>query len=213
MTDIAHSTTKRERQRFRRLSIAWWALAAATVSVGVWIGDGGAALDLQFAVTPERAAQVLASVTAPDDMRRDLMIDLLLYVPLYTALAYTSVKIAQQRFYVVPQGLRMGAGFLFVALLVGVLDEVENLLTFTILSEEPFPTTAAQVSSGVVSAISGFSAAKYVGLGMIVLYSLPGLLWLLWRHPIMRRVLPRNLQLQDLPRPRVTAQSVNDGDG
>jgi hypothetical protein len=138
-------------------------------------------------------------------MRTDLMIDLLLFVPLYTALAYTSVKIAQQRFYIVPQGMRIGAGLLFVALLAGVLDEIENVLTLMFLVKEPLPTTAAQVPAGVVSAISGFSAAKYVGLGLIVLYSLPGLLWVLWRHPLMRLVLPRNLEIQDLPRPRTGA--------
>lgn len=212
MTDTRDTTTVGERQRFRRLSIAWWALAAATISVGVWIGDGSTALDLQLAVTPERAAQLLASVTAPADMRTDLMIDLLLFVPLYTALAYTSVKIAQQRFYIVPQGLRIGAGLLFVALLAGVLDEIENLLTLMFLVKEPLPTFTAQVPAGVVSAISGLSAAKYVGLGLIVLYSLPGLLWVLWRHPLMRRVLPRNLEIQDLPRPRTEA-NPKDGDG
>jgi hypothetical protein len=174
------------------------------------IAGSGRAIDLQLAVTPHRMADVLASLVADDavaEARRALLIDAFVFVPLFTALTYTSVKVTQEWFYVVPQAVRIGGGLSWVAIAAGVFDEVENAFTATILLADQVPTAAGDLSGNVVSAIAGFAVAKWVALAMVAVYALPGILWIVWRHPLLRRILPRRLEIQDLPRP----QRMGDG--
>lgn len=158
----------------------WWPLTMGLVAVWILMGavvEGPGQLPLEFAGTGDEVREVLADYGRQgglDEVRRELVIDTVLLVPLYVAWSIVSIEVARRRFYVISVAKRIGGTLAVAVAVAGVFDVIENVLIFRELS--------GSVNDGLAAAVNGFALAKWTALVMVVAYVGPALIGFGWRH-------------------------------
>lgn len=182
------------------LSLIWAVMLGATIyGVARNVAIAGT-FRLQMALDAGGVADALENETLAA-VRGAIAWDFLL--PLfYVPLLIIWIGFARHTFYVIPITKEWGRSLLFVVVVAGFADWIENTLHLWLLGRIDAFTPVGQWQAVWASS---FAVVKWIGLALCIAYVLPATIWLIWLG--FSRILPWQLGVQNLPRPG----SVDDG--
>jgi hypothetical protein len=177
------------------LLVAWLVLLIALLVALVAIAGSVDTVPLQLATDAEGAQEALSGLDL-DEVRTAIQLDYLtpfLYVPL----GIIWIRYARKRFYIIPAARELGSSLYFILVVAGVADLLENSLLLALLSGLDEFTATQQWE---VIWASAFAVIKFIGITLAIAYVLPATIWTVWAW--VSRVLPWQVSVQELPRPR-----------